>query len=92
MERLVYARVQPIVDLLLFHEQTGLRHGRSTLDQTTRILSQEIEGRFGEKKTCAVFLDLTSTDDIVLHSGLTCKTITIDPRQAHDEPNHKTYT
>ena len=35
MERLIYARVEPIVDPLLSQEQAGFRRGRSTTYQVT---------------------------------------------------------
>jgi len=33
LERLLYARVDPIIDSLLPQKQAGFRHGRSTVDQ-----------------------------------------------------------
>ena len=41
MERLIYARIEPIIDPLLPQEQAGFRRGRSTVDQVT-LLTQEI--------------------------------------------------
>jgi len=35
LEKLLYARVEPIIDPLLLQEQAGFRHGKSTLDQVT---------------------------------------------------------
>jgi len=45
LERLIVARVDPIIDLLLLWEQAGFRHGRSTGDQVT-LLTQDIEDSF----------------------------------------------
>ena len=60
MERLVYARVEPIVDPLLPKEQAGFRRGRSTTDQVI-ILTQGNEDSFSAKKKAgAVFVDLTA--------------------------------
>ena len=35
LERLIYARVDAIMDGLLLQEQAGFRHGRSAVDQVT---------------------------------------------------------
>ena len=65
-KRIIYVKIEPIVDPLLPHEQAGFRHRRSTLDQTTRILSQENEDRFlSKKKTGVMFVDFTAADDTV---------------------------
>jgi len=37
LERLIYARVEPIIDPLLPQEQAGFRRGRSTVDQVTLL-------------------------------------------------------
>ena len=73
LERLIHARVEPIVDPLLPREQAGLRRGRSTVDQTV-LLTQNTEDSFETKKKAnAVLVNLTAAYDIVWHSGLTCK-------------------
>jgi len=41
MERLIYTRVEPMVDPLLPQEQAGIRQERSTVGQVT-LLTQEI--------------------------------------------------
>ena len=79
LERLIYARVEPIVDPLLPREQAGFRRGRSTVDQVT-LLTQEIEDSFSAKKKAgAVFLDITAAYDTVWHRGLTCKLLRLLP-------------
>ena len=45
LERLIYARVDPVIDPLLPREQACFRHGRSTVDQVT-LLTQDIEDSF----------------------------------------------
>ena len=73
LERLIYARIEPIVDSLLPSEQAGFRHGKSTVDQVV-LLTQNIENSFeAKKKAGAVFVDLTAACDTVWHCGLTCK-------------------
>jgi len=37
LERLVYARVDPIIDPLLPQKQAGFRHGRSAVEQVTLL-------------------------------------------------------
>ena len=73
LERLIYNRVEPIVDPLLPREQAGFRHGKSTMDQIV-LLSQNIEDSFeAKKKAGAVFVNLTAAYDTVWHRGLTYK-------------------
>ena len=73
LERLIHARVEPIVDPLLHSEQAGLQRGRSTVDQTV-LLTQNIEDSFeAKKKAGAVFVNLSGVCDTVWYCGLTCK-------------------
>ena len=73
LERLIYVRVEPLVDPLLPKEQPGFRCGKSTVDQVV-LLTQNIEDSFeAKKKAGAVFIDLTAAYDTVWHRGLTCK-------------------
>ncbi|XP_076823231.1 uncharacterized protein LOC143469422 [Clavelina lepadiformis] len=79
LERLIYARVEPIIDPQLPREQAGFRHGRSTVDQVT-LMTQDIEDSFSAKKKAdAVFVDLTAAYDTVWHTGLTCKLLRLLP-------------
>ena len=79
LERLIYARVEPLIDPLLPREQAGFRRGRSTVDQVT-LLTQSIENAFeAKKKARAVFIDLTAAYDTVWHRGLTCKLLRLLP-------------
>ena len=78
-ERLIYARVEPIVDPLLPREQAGLRRRRSTVDQAV-LLTQNIEDSFeAKKKAGAVFVDLTAAYVTLWHRGLTCKLFRLLP-------------
>ena len=79
LERLIYARIEPIVDPLLPGEQAGFRHGKSRVDQVV-LLTQTIEDSFeAKKKAGAVFVDLTAAYDTVWHRGLTCKLLRLLP-------------
>ena len=79
LERLIYARVQPLIDPLLPKEQAGFRRGKSTVDQVV-LLTQNIEDSFETKKKAgAVFIDLTAAYDTVWHRGLTCKLLRLLP-------------
>ena len=63
LERLIYARVEPLIDPLLPKEQAGFRRGKSTVDQVV-LLTQNIEDSFeAKKKAGAVFIDLTAAND-----------------------------
>ena len=73
LEKLIYARVEPLIDPLLPKEQAGFRRGKSTVDQVV-LLTQNIEDSFeAKKKAGAVFVDLTAAYDIVWYLDLTCK-------------------
>ena len=79
LERLIYIRVDPIIDPLLPRDQAGFRHGRLTVHQVT-LLTQDTEDSFSaKKKPGAVFPDLTTAYDAVLHCGLTCKLLQLIP-------------
>ena len=79
LERLIHARVEPIVDPLLPREQTGFRRGRSIVDQTV-LLTRNIEDSFeAKKKAGALFVDQTAAYDTVWHRGLTCKLLRLLP-------------
>ena len=73
LERLIYARVEPLIDPLLPKEQAGFRRVKSTVDQVV-LLTQNIEDFFeAKKKAGGVFVNLTAAYDTVWHRGLTCK-------------------
>ena len=79
LERLIYARVEPLIDPLLPKEQAGFRRGKSTVDQVV-LLTQNIEDSFeAKKKAGAVFVDLTTAYDTVWNRGLTCKLLRLLP-------------
>ena len=79
LDRLIYARVKPLIDPLLPKEQAGFRRGKSTVDQVV-LLTQNIEDSFEAKKNAgAVFVDLTAAYDTVWHRSLTCKLLRLLP-------------
>ena len=79
LERLIYARFEPLIDPLLPKEQAGFRRGKSIVDQIV-LLTQNIENSFeAKKKAGAVFIDLTAAYDTVWHRGLTCKLLRLLP-------------
>ena len=58
LERLIYARVVPLIDPLLPKEQTGFRRGKSSVDQIV-LLTQNIKDSYqAKKKAGAVLVDL----------------------------------
>ena len=79
LERLIYARVEPLIDPLLPKEQAGFRSGKSTVDQVV-LLTENIEDSCeAKKKAGAVFIDLTAACATVWHRGLTCKLLRLLP-------------
>ena len=79
LERLIHARVEPIVDPFLPREQAGFRRGSSAVDQTV-LLTQNIEDSFeAKKKADVVFVNLTAAYGTVWHGGLTCKLLRLPP-------------
>ena len=81
LERLIYARVEPLIDPLLLKEQAGFRRRKSTVDQVI-LLTHNIGDSFeAKKKTDALFVDLTAAYDTVWHRGLTCKLLRLLPNR-----------
>ena len=79
LKRLIYARVEPLIDPLLPKEQAGFRREKSTVDQVI-LLTQNIEDSFeAKKKAGAAFVNLTAAYDTVWHRGLTCKLLRLLP-------------
>ena len=57
LERLIYARVKPLIDPLLPKEQAGFRRGKSTVDQVV-LLTQNIKDSFEAKKKAVPYLSI----------------------------------
>ena len=57
LERLIYARVKPLIDPLLPKEQAGFRRGKSTVDQVV-LLTLNIEDSFEAKKRPVPYLSI----------------------------------
>ena len=80
-ERLIYNRIQHIVEKNFPHEQAGFRHGIGTVDQVA-LMTNNIEPSFEEKKKVgAVFVDLSSVYDAVWQRGLTLKLLKTIPNK-----------
>ena len=63
LEKLIYNRVEPLIDPLLPEDKAGFRRGMSTVDQVV-LLTQNIKDSFEDKKkTGAVFVNLTAAYD-----------------------------
>lgn len=72
-QRLLLARLQPIVEKSLPLEQAGFRQNRNCCDQIM-ALTTHVENGFQQKsKLGAVFLDLSSAYDTVWTRGLLLK-------------------
>ena len=72
LERLIYTRIEPMVDLLLPREEAGFRQRRFTVNQVL-LTQHNVDSCEAKKKAGAVFVDLTAAYDTVWHRGLTCK-------------------
>ena len=80
LERLIYTRVEPLINPLLPKEQAGFRHGKSTVDQVILLTLLRILLRL-KKKAGAIFINLTAAYDTVWHRGLTCKLLRLLPNK-----------
>ena len=79
LERLIYARVEPLINPLHPKEHAGFQCRKSTVDQVV-LVTQNIEDSFKDKKKAgAVFIDLTAAYDTFWHRGLTCKLLRLLP-------------
>ena len=79
LKRVIYARVELLIDPLLPKEQAGFRRGKSTVDQVV-LLTQSIEDSFeAKKKAGAIFVNLTAVCETVWHRGLACKLLRLFP-------------
>ena len=79
LERLIYSRIEPLIDLLLPKQPAGFRPGKSIVDQVV-LLAQNVKDFFEAiKKASAVFVNLTAAYDNVWHRGLACKLLRLLP-------------
>ena len=79
LERLIYARVESLIDPLLPKDSARFTRGKSTVDQVV-LLTQNIENSFEAKnKAGTVFVNLTAAYDTVWNRGLTCKLLRLLP-------------
>ena len=79
LERLILARINPVIEPQLPTQQAGFRQGRSTVQQVLK-LTCEIEKSFENGyKPGAVMVDLTTVYDTVWHQGLAPKLLRTIP-------------
>ena len=79
LERLLHARLEPVVETILPREQAGFRRGKSTTDQVT-LLTQDIESAFqAGDKAGITLLDLTAAYDTIWLRGLHLKLLQTIP-------------
>ena len=79
MERLLHARLDPVIDPKLPKDQAGFRRGKSTVDQVT-LLTQDIKDTFQRgEKAGVVLLDLTAAYDTIWLRGLHLKLLQTIP-------------
>ncbi len=79
LERMILARLEPIIDPQLPNEQAGFRRGRSTVHQVVK-LTNNIENCFEKgHKAGVILVDLTAAYDTVWHQGLTLKLLRMIP-------------
>ena len=76
-QRLIFTRVNPVVDEHLIPEQAGFRPGKSTTRQLLNLI-QHVENGFEEGMvTSVVFVDFSATYDTVNHRCLLRKILEI---------------
>jgi len=73
LERLALQRISPTVEGLLSPDQAGFRKGRSTCDQVADLTTFTENRLQQNRKTGAVFLDLTAAYDTVWDTGFLYK-------------------
>ena len=79
LERLILARISPVIEPPLPSEQTGFRQGRSTVQQVLK-LTCEIEKSFENGyEAGVVMVDLTAAYNTVWHQGLALKLLRTIP-------------
>lgn len=72
-ERLLLARIEPIIDKVLPVEQAGFRENRSCCDQVLTFTTYVENGYQSKIKSGAVFLDLSAAYDTVWKNDLLFK-------------------
>lgn len=79
LERLLFNRLEPEIDIVIPAEQAGFRKYRSCAEQVLSV-TNHIESGFQRKlKTGVVFIDLTAAYDTVWKKGLLFKLIKVIP-------------
>lgn len=79
LERLIYNRIQSIIDSKLPDDQAGFRQNRSCCDQVMALTTYKENGFEKGLKTAVVLIDLSSAYDTVWRLGLLYKLIKTIP-------------
>ena len=79
LERLIYNRIEPIINATVPIEQAGFRAGRSCCDQVLALTTYVEDGFQKKQKIGAAFLDLTAAYDTVWRQGLVLKFLKVIP-------------
>ena len=79
LERLLLARLDPIVDPHLPNQQAGFRRGHSAVHQIVKLTNDIVESFEKRHKAGVVLVDLTAAYDTVWHQGLTLKLLRSAP-------------
>ena len=82
LERLIFQRISPEVEVILQVQQAGFRTGRSTCDQVLALTTFIENGFQKQLKSGAVFLDLSAAYNTVWHTCLLVKVSRALPRWA----------
>jgi len=72
IERLIYSRIEPLIDTLLPQEQ-GFPHGTATVDYVTLLTQAAEDNSLAKMKAESVFVDLTAEYHAICHRGLISK-------------------
>ena len=97
LEKLIYARVEPIISQLLPQDQAGFRQKRSAIDQVI-LLTQEIEDNIRQNRKPVLYLLISQQPTIVASRSYSASTAgqardlnnsgTLQPPQLHPYHRH----
>ena len=79
LEKLILARINPVMESQLPMKQAGFRQGRSTVQQILKLTCEFEKSFENGYKAGAVMVDLTAAYDTVWHQGLALKLLRTIP-------------